>query len=145
MVAQRLKGQEISILFNRGGQLEDTLTDTSDFEFEPKIELKEAGYLGEKSNRHDEIFNGCKFSGTIHLHSQLWFNYQTAIIRRAQRLDPTVIFNISAVMQFPSGDTPAVLLSDVHFGPTPHGIRARGDYMTVKIEGACDDFNVTLS
>ncbi len=145
MPAQRIKGQEVQVLFTRAGALEDTLTDTQDFEFEPKIELKEAGYLGESSNRHDEIFNGCKFSGTLHLHSQDWFKYQLAIVARAQRQQPDVVFNISAVMSFPNGDTPSVLIPDVHFGPVPHGVRSRGDYMTVKIEGAADTFGVTLS
>jgi hypothetical protein len=144
-VPQRLKGQETQILFVRASALEDTLTDVTDFEFEPKIELKEAGYLGEKSNRHDEIFNGGKFTGTLHLHTQDWFNYQQAIIQRAQRLTPDVVFNITTVLLFPNGDTPTVLLPDVHFGPQPHGIRSRGDYVSVKIEGASDDYIPTLS
>lgn len=144
-VAQRVKGQEVTVLFVRGGNLEDTLTDTSDFEFEPKIELKEQGYLGEKSNRHDEIFNGAKFTGTLHLHEQSWFTYQSAIISRAQRVTPDVVFNISAVMQFPNGQTPTVLLPDVHFGAQPISIRSRGDYLSVKIEGASDSWNPQTS
>src|SRR5579862_8592571 len=122
MPAQRIKGQEVQVLFVRASALEDTLTDTQDFEFEPKIELKEAGYLGETTNRHDEIFNGCKFTGTLHLHSQLWFSYNQAIIARARRQVPDTVFNISAVWNFPNGDTPTVLLPDVHFGPQAHGV-----------------------
>lgn len=145
MSQQAIKGQEVSILFVRASVLEDTLTGTTDFEFEPKIELKERGYLGEKSNRHDEIFNGSKFTGTIHIHTQDWFNYSLAIIQRAKRQTPDVVFNITSVMQFPNGDTPTVLLPDVHFGPQPHGVRARGDYLTIKIEGAADDYLPTPS
>jgi hypothetical protein len=145
MVPQTVKGQEVQILYVRATQLEDTLTDTTDFEFEPKIELKERGYLGEKSNRHDEIFNGAKFTGTINIHTQDWFNYSLAIIARAQRVQPDTVFNITSVLEMPSGDTPTVLLPDVHFGPQPHGIRGRGEYLTIKIEGASDDYVVTLS
>lgn len=145
MPSQRIKGQEVQLLLVRGGALEDTLTDCQDFEFEPKLEVKEQGYLGEKSNRHDEIFNGVKFTGTLHLHSQLWFTYSMAIVAKAKRQTPDVTFNISCVFSFPNGDTPAVLLSDVHFGAQPHGIRSRGDYVSVKIEGACDDLSITTS
>lgn len=143
MPSQTLKGQEVQILFTRGGILEDTITDTTDFEWEPKLELKERGYLGEKSNRHDMIFNGAKFTGTIHLHTAAWFVYQTAIIQKAKRQTADVVFNISAVMSFPNGDTESVLLSDVSFGPQAHGIRSRGDYLTIKIEGACDDLDTS--
>jgi hypothetical protein len=139
-VSQTIKGQEVTILYTRAGVLEDTLTDTTDFEFEPKIELLERGYLGEKSNRHDEIFNGAKFTGTIHLHTQDWFNYSLAIVQRAKRITPDVVFNLTAVMQMPNGDIPTILLADVHFGPQPHGIRSRKDWMTIKIEGASDDY-----
>lgn len=144
-LSQRVKGQEVNILFVRGGNLEETLTDTTDFEFGPKLELKEQGYLGEKSNRHDEVFNGMKFSGTIHLHSQDWFVFQSAIIARAKRQTPDVVFNISAVLQFPNGQTPSVLLSDCKFGPQTQAVRSRGDYVTAKLEGACDDEGVTTS
>lgn len=142
---QDIKGQEVTIIYTRGGVVEDTLTDTSDFEFEPKLELKERGYLGEKSNRHDEIFNGAKFTGTINLTKQDWFVYQKAIIDRAKRKTPDIVFNITGVLLFPGGDAPTVLLPDVHYGPQPQGIRGRGDYLTIKIEGASDDYIVTPS
>jgi hypothetical protein len=145
MPGNRIKGQEVSILFVRATVLEDTITDTSDWEFEPKLELKEQGYLGEKTNRHDEIFNGAKFSGTIHTHTQDWLTYQNAIIQRAKRITPDVVFNISAVLQYPNGDTPSVLLPDVHFGAQPISIRSRGDYVSVKLEGACDDWVVNTT
>jgi hypothetical protein len=140
MPSQRVKGQETQILYTRGGVLEDTLSNTQDFEFELKLELIEQGYLGEKSNRHDEIFNGVKFTGTLHVHTQDWINYVGAIVARAKRQTPDVIFNITSVWNLPNGQTPAVLIPDAHFGPVPHGMRTRKDYVTVKIEGAADDF-----
>jgi hypothetical protein len=145
MPAQRIKGQEVQILFTRAGGYEETLTDTQDFEFEPKLEIKEQGYLGEKSNRHDEIFNGMKFSGTLHLHSQDWFLFLTSIISRAKRLTPDVVFNVSAVLSFPNGDTPTILASDVKWGPGTHSIRSRGDYVSAKLEGAADDIDIATS
>jgi hypothetical protein len=144
-LAQRIKGQETTILFVRGGVLEEELTDTVDFEFEPKLELKEQGYLGEFTNRHDEIFNGVKFTGTIHLHSNLWFRFQSAIVARAQRLQPDLVFNISTVFSFPNGTSEIVLIPDAKFGAQPLSIKSRGDYVSVKLEGAADEYIPTAA
>ena len=145
MPTQTIKGQEVTIIYTRAGVPEDTLTDTQDFEFEPQLELKNRGFLGEKSDRWDEIFNGCKFTGTLQLHKQDWFTYSLAAVQRAKRQTPDIVFNISAIMLFPGGDSPTVLLPDVHFGPMTHGIRSRGDYVTIKIQGAADDYVPTQS
>ena len=144
-IPNRVKGQEVQIIFVAGGAYQDTLTDTTDFEFGPKLELKEQGFLGETNNRHDEIYNGIKFSGTLQLHTQDWFTMQQSIISRARRQTPDVEFNISAVLSFPNGNTPTILINDAKFGPQTQQIRSRGDYVTVKIDGAADDFQLTTS
>jgi hypothetical protein len=145
MPAQRIKGQEVQVLFVRASVLEDTLTDTKDFEFEPKFELKEQGYLGEKTNRYDEIFNGAKFTGTLHLHTQAFFTFQQAIVQRATRQTPDVVFNISSVMNFPNGDTPTVMLPDVKWGEQPVKVGSRGDYLEVRVTGACSEYDSQTS
>jgi hypothetical protein len=132
-------------MFTRATALEDTLVDTQDFEFELDVELKSAGYLGEKSNRYDEIFNGVKFNGTLHTHTQAWIPYALAIVQRAKRQTPDVVFNITAILNYADGTTPDVLFPDVHFGPVPGTVRSRGDYKTLKIQGACDDFIPTVT
>jgi hypothetical protein len=142
-IPARVKGQEVQILWVAGGNLQDTLTDTKDFEFGPKLEIKEEGFLGETTNRHDEVYNGIKFSGTLQLHTQDWFGMQQTIIQRARRQQPDVVFNVSAVLDFPNGQTPSILISDAHFGPQTQQVRSRGDYVTVKIDGAADDFTYT--
>jgi len=141
-MAQRVKGQEVSILIVRAGVLEDTLTAIQSFNVEMQSETKTQGYLGEKSNRTDDIFNQVKFDMELNLFSQDWFAFQQAIIDRQKRITPDVIFNISAVLFFPSGQTPTVLLQDVKFGTMPLNVANRGDYVKVKLDGVCDDFEV---
>lgn len=143
--AQRIKGQEVSVLITRAGALEDTLVDIQNFNLEPEFEIKSMGYLGEKTNRKDDIYNGCKFDLELHLHKQDWFAFQQAMKDRSQRNTPDVVFNITAVLAFPVGDTPSILVPDVHFGPNPLNVTSRGDYVKVKLEGEADDFQVTLS
>jgi hypothetical protein len=142
MPAQRIKGQEVSILMTRGGELEAELIDIRNFTFEPKLEIKEEGYLGEKTNRHDEIFNGCRGDLELHVHSDDWIRFVQAVIERAKRNTPDVVFNMSAVLFYPNGQTPTLQAVDVKFSNFPMNASARGEYVTVKMDWACDDFTV---
>lgn len=143
--SQRIKGQEVNVLCTRDGALEDTLTDIQSFNLEAQFEIKNAGYLGEKTNRKDFIFNGGKFDLELHLHKQDYFKYFVAVMDKAQRNTPDVIFNITGVFAFPNGETPTLLLADVVFGPMPLNVTARGDYVKVKLEGEVETITVTTS
>lgn len=143
--SQRIKGQEVAILITTDGNLEDTLTDIQNFNLEAQFEIKSQGYLGEKTNRKDEIYNGCKFDFELHLHKQDWFGFQKKIKDRAQRNTPDTTFNITGVFSFPNGETPTLLIPDAHFGAQPLNISSRGDYVKVKLEGEADDFDTTES
>lgn len=145
MPAQRIKGQEVAILIVRDSTLEDTLTDIQNFNLELELEIKSQGYLGEKTNRKDDIFNGVKFDMELNIHTQDWFNFQSAIVSRAKRLTPDVQFNITGVFSFPNGDTPTLLIPDCKFGPNPMTISSRGDYVKLKLAGEADDYEPTTS
>jgi hypothetical protein len=142
MSGQRIKGQEVSILIVRGGALEDTLTDVQSFNAEFQSEHKIQGYLGEKSNRTDDIFNNCKLDVELHMHTQDYFAFQKAIIDRQKRITPDLQINIMAVMLFPNGQSPTILFPDVKFGSIPMNIANRGDYVKVKLDGVTDDYEV---
>jgi len=135
---QRIKGQETSVLIVRGGVLEDTLTNVLNFNAIIQSEAKTQGYLGEKGNRTDDIFNQIKFDMELHLSSAAWFAFSKAIVERQQRITPDVQFNITCVASFPNGETQAILLSDVKFGEQPLNIGSRNDYVKVKLDGMCD-------
>jgi len=134
MPSTRIRGQETTVLIVRDGQLEDTLTNVRNFNFEYQLEIQSMGYLGEKSERKDEILKGVKGDLELHLHSQQWFAFVQAILRRASRETPDVVFNITSVLSFPNGETPSITLADVKFGAIPHNTSDRTDYLTVKLE-----------
>jgi len=144
MSNQRIRGQEVTVIMVRDGEVEDTFSDVQGFNFEAEFEVKSQGYLGEKTNRKDDIYNGCKFDIEMHLHSQQYFTFLKAQKDRASRTTPDVQFNISAVLNFPNGESPTVLIPDCRFGASPVNISSRGDYVKVKIQGEADDFSVTL-
>lgn len=143
--AQRIKGQEVTVIIVRDGNLEAEMTDIMNFEVSDEYEIKVQGFLGETTNRHDYIFNGCKGSMEMQLHSQQWFLLKKAIKDKARRVTPDTEINISATLFFPNGETPSVLMPNVSFGPLPTNVSARGDYVKVKLEFAVDDDDVQTS
>lgn len=142
MPSQRIRGQETSVLITRGGDLEAELTDVKSCEFTPQFEIKEQGYLGEKTMRHDDIYNGVKGTLELHIHSGDVFDFMGAVKDRAQRNTPDLVFNISGIFSFPSGEVRTVTIPDVKFGAMPISTSDRGDYTSVKFEFAADDFSV---
>ena len=145
MARSRIKGQEVSVLIVRGGVLEAELTDIQSFTFEPLFEVKDQGYLGEKTNLKDDIFNGCRFDMELHMHSDDWWRFLNAMRDRAQRRTPDLVFNISGVLSYPNGQTPTLTIPDAFFASSPTSIATRGDYVTVRLEGQASDYEVAFS
>jgi hypothetical protein len=144
-MAQRIKGQEVTIVILRGGIVEAELTDIMNFNIETDIELIQQGYLGEVADRFDEVYKGTKFDFEMHVHSQDFFVFQQAIIDRAQRVTPDIQFNISFSLAFPNGQTPSITLPDCFFGPIPKGSGSRTEYVKTKISGACSQDDTQTS
>ena len=145
MPSQRLKGQEVSILIVRDSVLENELVDIMGFNAEFQLEQIAQGYLGEKTERHDEIYKGTSGDFEMHTHSQDWLTFANAVMHRARGNTPDAIFNISAVMSYPNGQTPTILFPDVKFGAMPLSLGSRTDYAKVKISFVCDDYEIQFS
>jgi hypothetical protein len=145
MATDRVRGQETSILVTRGGNLESTMTDIQNFNLELEFEVKSVGYLGQKTNKKDFIFNGVKFDFELHTHTQDWIPFAIAVQDKAKRNNTTVIFTITTVLQYPDGTTPDAILTDVSFGALPINVSARGDYVKHKIQGECEDVQLVTS
>lgn len=143
MSSQRIKGQEVSLIITSSGDLEAELTDIKSCEFTPQFEIKEEGYLGETTNRTDEVYNGVKGSITMHIHSGDAFDFIQKVKDRAQRKTPDVQFNIGGIFVFPNGEIRTISVPDAHFGAVPISTNDRGDYTELKYEFAADDFSVT--
>jgi hypothetical protein len=135
----RIKGQEVEVSLIVDGTVADTTTDIRSFEFAYKLESKEEGYLGEKTNRYDEIFNGMRGRIEFHYENQDVFDIIKSIVDRAKRRTPGTQINIKATLNFPNGDKPRVLISDAFFGEIPLNFGSRGDYGTVGIDFQASD------
>jgi hypothetical protein len=144
MSSQRIKGQEATIIIVRGGVVEDSLTDVHNMTFEFESEIKSKGYLGEKTDRKDDVFRGVKGDLEFHTHTQDWLRFVVAYIDRQKRNTPDLVINITADLLYPNLDNPTIFLPDVKFGPLNVGLPDRVEYVNKKVSYSCDDFDLNL-
>jgi hypothetical protein len=139
-MAQRLKGQEIFIAVLVNGVQQASLHDVKNFSITPNFDKVEEGYLGETTNRFDEIFKGCGVELEVHTEDEGVFAFLEAVKDRAQRRTPGTVINIIATLQYPNGQRPRIVLKDVFFADLPFNVGSRSDYASFKISGSCSDF-----
>ena len=139
MADQRLKGQEVQITVTQDGVVVDAFNAVASFNDTQKSEKIEQGYLGETTNRHDDIFNGYDGSFDFHMENTRWVAFVAAVIARQRRQTPGTIFNVIRVDLFPNGETFSRTYLDVMFGALPNSIGSRGDYVSGSIDFSCDE------
>ena len=57
-MAQRIKGQEVTVRFVQDGQVKAELNDIRSFEVGMQLEVLKEGYLGEFTDRRDDVYRG---------------------------------------------------------------------------------------
>jgi hypothetical protein len=139
-MAQRIKGQEVRVTVTGPAGNEESIGSggIASFEIEFKTEILSEGYLGETTERKDDIFKGVGGRMTLHLDRQSYFSFVQRVTDRSQRRTASSArFNVLASLQFPNGQRPRVLLEDVFFGPLPVNVGGRDEYVEASIEFEC--------
>lgn len=139
----RLKGQETSIVItSTTNGVEPAFNDIKSFEVQFDREILSEGYLGQTTEKKDDIFNGV--SGNLEFHTE-----SADVMAFAQRLNevskrrlPGESITIITTLRFPTGGTRRVVISDAKFGNIPIGIGSRKDFVNFKLEFAADDARV---
>lgn len=137
---QRIKGQETRVTFTGPNGLEEGLSDVQDLEVELQMEVLTEGYLGETTNRRDDIFNGATGRVNIHLETSEYFRFAERVKNRAQRRDAASgRFDILTSLSFPNGERVRVLFEDAFFGALPLRVGGRGEYVQATINWETSD------
>lgn len=144
-VKQRIKGQEVEILLIADGKIQDTITAVQNFEIEFQMEVKKEGYLGEKTMRRDDEFNGISGKMDVHFDSQDILVLMDKIVQRAQRREPGFKVNVKATLNFPGGDRPRVSIPNLFFGNMPLGFGSRSDYGKISFNFEAEQGRVLTS
>lgn len=137
---QRIKGQEVEIMYVVNGSPKANITDVRSFEFAVQTEVLKEGYLGEKTDRRDEIFRGIRGRTELHYENGEIFDVIKEITDRAKRQKPGTLINVKATLNFPSGERVRALIPDVYFGEIPIGFPGRADYGTVTLDFEASDW-----
>lgn len=142
---QRLKGQEVEVRVTSGTDIVQSLTSIKNFDDGLVLEIKQDGYLGEVMDRFDEVATGFKGGFEFHVTTTDYENFIQRVLERAQRINPSLVFNIIRTDFFPNGETAIVTYTNVVWGPFPRSTSGRTEYVNVKAEWATDTRSMQLN
>ena len=140
MPGQRIKGQETEVLFVVNNAVESGFTDIQSFEMEQQTETLQEGYLGEKTDRYDEIMKGVSFSVGLHSSDPTVLTFMETVRDRATRRTPGTQINIKTTLNFPSGERARVILTDCFFDPMGINFGGRDEYGSTTVSGKCSSW-----
>ena len=141
----RIKGQEVSIRVVNAGVVVQEINSVVNLNETTMLEIKQAGYLGETTDRFDEILNGFGGDFEINLTKANWVGLEQAVIARARRETPGVVFNVVVVDLFPNGESTIKTYLDVSWGEMPRSVASRGDYVKPKLQFKCSERAIAVN
>lgn len=139
-MADRIKGQEVEVIVIVDGEPQSTVTTVRSLEVAIQMETMSEGYLGETTNRKDDIFRGVRGRIEFHLENDDVFTLIKTIVDRARRRVAGVVINMKATLRFPNGDRPRVIIPDVKFGEIPLNFGSRSDYGTLGLDFEASEY-----
>ncbi len=137
-MAQRIKGQEVTVRFTNPDGSQEGLEDVVSFDAELDMEILRERYLGETADRFDDIYKGVTGSMEIHVETQQYLVFQQRVQDRAERRTPAAgVFNATASFQFPNGQRARVTFENLYFGPMPMTVSSSAAYVSTTINWGC--------
>lgn len=136
MAETRIKGQEVVIRLTRQGRFEGQVTAIRDFSLQLDLQTIQQGYLGETSDRFDDVVNGCSGSLTLNAEGPEVFRLIDFIVRRAQRqiaAGEDVVISATFRFNFPDGRRARMAVRDMKFDAIPINAASRQDYVGISL------------
>lgn len=141
MATQRIKGQNVSIAVTGPNGEESVFEEAArSVQMTVQMEVLAEGYIGESSNRRDDIFNGITGQVEVHMQTAAFFRFMNRAKARAQRRTPAAErFDFVGVFAYDNGERVRAVIEDVFFGEMPVNIPSRGEYVTVTLNFEAQD------
>lgn len=133
MPSYRLRGQEVSVQVVKDGALLADINDVKSFEVEFQLEVMSEGYVGEFTDRRDDIFKGITGKIELHIENGAPFDLINEIVLRAQRRVAAAQFNVQASVSLANGQRKRLIINDLFFGSVPLNVASRTDYVTYSL------------
>lgn len=126
---QGIKGQDTVLQIIKGGKVESSLTSVKDFSIQFDIDVLSNGYIGETTERKDEIFKGVSGKVTLDWTDPGVVTFQDNLVKRARRELPYFSVNILTTITDSSGSTKRIIIPDAFFENPDANMGGRDNYM----------------
>lgn len=138
----RSRGEDVQFRVTKGGILLRTFTAFRSLTFTSMNAILSRGYLGESTNRRDDIFQGVGLAFEMDVESVEPLELMVAVRDRAtRRSNPnSLIINATFIITYPSGERPRITTPDLKFGPMALAVAGREEYVGQSIQAECEDF-----
>ena len=137
-MATRILGQDSVVTIVQDNQPVAAIDSIKSLEITLQTEILKEQFLGETTDRRDEIFRGVAGKMEAQLSSDALLQLANAIVQRAQNRQSGTRINIKTTFQFPNGDRAMYVLPDVKFGNIPISNKGRTEYVEVSLEFECE-------
>jgi hypothetical protein len=141
----RLRGDDIQVRLTQGGAIIQTLAAIESLTWTVDSEIIQKGYLGEGSDRVDEIYKTTSVDvGVDQEGSEGIFLMQSIATRSTRRTaQASTQVNISFVANYPNGSRPRVTIIDVKFQGPSMGVANRDAYGMLRLNGKARKFQIS--
>lgn len=133
MPSYRVRGQEVSVQVVQNGKIVAELTDVKSFDVEFQMDVMAEGYLGEFTDRRDDMFKGVSGKIEFHIENNAPFDFINAIVQRSQSRVKGTQFNVQSTINLPNGQVKRLLVNDIFFSSVPVNVSGRSDYVTYSL------------
>lgn len=139
----RIKGQEMQVRITKGGELKRTLTAVESLTFTVKVDILRKSYLGETTDRRDDIYRGVALELSIDSESPEVIELLEAIRDRASRRTSAAEtqINVTFSMAFQQ-KRKRISIPDLHFQDPGLSVSGRDAYVPLKLTAEAVDFKV---
>lgn len=141
----RLKGQEIQIRLTQGRQLLRTLTAIETLTWTIMSDILRKGYLGETTERKDDIYKGSKVEFGFDAESKEPFVMVAALRDRMQKRTAAANaqVNIMFTCNLADGTRPRILIPDLKFQDPSLAFANRESYAGFRFQCEAEDFQLS--
>lgn len=141
-MADRLLGQDTEVVVIKDNEPILTITAVKSFELGIQLEVLREAYLGETTDRRDDVFRGIRARLELTPEGREPIDLAVAVKERAQNRRSGVKISVKSTFSFPNGDRVIVVVPDCKFGEIPIGAPGRTDYVSMTYDVEADDFKV---
>jgi hypothetical protein len=145
-VGTRLKGQSVSIRVLSGNPPAPiaTIDSISTFNDATALKLLEDGFLGEVTNRFDQVLDGYGGDFEMQTTSSGWVTFLLQKEAKATRADPTITFNVVRTDLYDDGTSLIWVYADVSWGECTQKDGGRAEFVKVGCNFKCSTRTVLL-